>query len=238
MPDSSRTVHAVLSNNCSTPHWVRENLHSSRCVHQNISLVDLAGKGSDVTKTKLEIITKQLHSPARESPQKERKKKKHEETLRNMQKMSKVFVFARKIFDDFQGFPLLSYLLSTKSFTNSNIFLECVLPKENQQPILGVSPFFRGKVTISVGSGTKHTSTIDYQRKTNSPRSVNLSDNDYSFGIINHSTTTTAVACTYTHTLNEVQTQQTQLQGVYPKRAFFCVSPHNSYHKLGTLTYG
>ena len=52
VPDNSRTVHAVLSNNCSTLHWVRQNLHSSHCVDQNKTLVDLAGNESDVTKAK------------------------------------------------------------------------------------------------------------------------------------------------------------------------------------------
>ena len=50
---------------------VRQNLHSSQCVDQNNTLVDLAGKKSDVTKTQLKtspVVTKQLHSPARVSP--------------------------------------------------------------------------------------------------------------------------------------------------------------------------
>ena len=54
VPDNSRTVHAVLSNNCSTPHWVRQNLHSSHCFDQNNTLADLAGKESDVTEAKFE----------------------------------------------------------------------------------------------------------------------------------------------------------------------------------------
>ena len=49
----------------------RQNLHSSHCVDQNNTLVDLAGKKSDVTEAKLKtspVVTKQLHSPARVSP--------------------------------------------------------------------------------------------------------------------------------------------------------------------------
>ena len=53
VPENSRTVHAVLSNNCSTPHWVGQNVHSSHCVDQNSTLVDLTGKESDDTKAKL-----------------------------------------------------------------------------------------------------------------------------------------------------------------------------------------
>ena len=40
-------------NDCSTPYWVRQNLHSSHCVDRNNTLVDLAEKESDVTKEKL-----------------------------------------------------------------------------------------------------------------------------------------------------------------------------------------
>ena len=72
MPDNSRTVHAVLSNNCSTLHWVRQNLHSSHCVDQNNPLVDLAGKESDVTDQSLkhhESSPNNFSRQVRESPQ-------------------------------------------------------------------------------------------------------------------------------------------------------------------------
>ena len=72
MPDNSRTVHAVLSNNSSTLHWVRQNLHSSHCVDQNNPLVDLAGKESDVTQQSLkhhESSPNNFSRQVRESPQ-------------------------------------------------------------------------------------------------------------------------------------------------------------------------
>ena len=106
VPDSSHKVHAVLSNNCSTLHWVRQNLHSSsHFVDQNNTLVDLAGKESDATKAKLKtspVITKHLHSPTRVSQhfalsffptknrnntnEKKRKQKKKENMKRNASK--------------------------------------------------------------------------------------------------------------------------------------------------------
>ena len=72
-------------------------------------------------------------------------------------KKSQVFGFTRKIFDDFhfQGFPVVVVTLFVESFTISTIFFGmCVFPKENRQPIFGVT-FFRGKETISIGRETK-----------------------------------------------------------------------------------
>ena len=71
VPDNSRTVHAVLSTNCSTPHWVRKNLHSSHYVDQSNTLVDLAGKESVTTKAKLkhhESSPNKYSHQVRESP--------------------------------------------------------------------------------------------------------------------------------------------------------------------------
>ena len=90
MPDNSRTVHAVLSNNCSFLHWVRQNLHSSQCVDQNNTLVT-AGKESDVTEAKLKtsrVITKQLHAPstAKRVGGKKKKQRKTKKTTKNEKK--------------------------------------------------------------------------------------------------------------------------------------------------------
>ena len=77
----------------------------------------------------------------------------------------------------------------------------CLLPEENQQPILVVSPFFKGKMTISTGRETKRTSN---QRKTTKYFLCKISpkNNYFSSRIFNHSTTTTTTSTTHntTHT--------------------------------------
>ena len=72
MPDRSRTVHAVLSNNCSTLRWSDKTYTVHTVSTKTTHSWNLAGKKSDVTKAKLKtspVVTKQLHSRARVSPQ-------------------------------------------------------------------------------------------------------------------------------------------------------------------------
>ena len=72
VPDSSRTVHAALSNNCWTLHW-SDKTHT---VHTVSTKTTHSWKKSDVTEAMLKtspVVTKQLHSPARVSLQNDRK---------------------------------------------------------------------------------------------------------------------------------------------------------------------
>ena len=60
-------------------------------------------------------------------------------------------------------------------------------PAENQQPILGGSPFFQRRLTIFIGRETKNTHfTDENQRKTFAK--VSSSNKNYSFTIINNNT--------------------------------------------------
>ena len=64
----------------------------------------------------------------------------------------------------------------------------CLFPEENQQPVLGWSPFFRREVTIFTRRETK-THILPTKINENIAE-VSTSNNNYSFRIINHSTTT------------------------------------------------
>ena len=92
------------------------------------------------------------------------------------------------------------------------LFSECVFAEENQQPILGGHRFFRRKVTIFIGREINTHILPTKSTKTNSLKSASLTIINYSFRIINHSTTTTkAFSAREFRALQEMFAHQTHL---------------------------